>query len=306
MAVTALDWNSAAWSDLTGYTIGPAAEALRLALVERADAVGEAVPAILANPLASGGVAKATWGQAVDTLIDALIPQFTNTTIAAPFAAWSEATILTAIGAGSRLSVDGTGYLFRAAWAEQVRAILNKLLAYTIRLPRLNDGSLDDRDSGGTRTGTWAGAVSAYNAASWTAVPLDDNLSGINHIGDNFFGGYSVGRIRTTKHVTVPSGFPYDIYMEATTSAGFEGVDVWEDNDYSRTPGSWYIYVSSVGTGAVQDHVVGNFDPVTVSEPSVDSARGWLIWDPRYTDPDNPANPHVPFALVSPPFAYTT
>lgn len=289
MAVTPIAWNDAAWADLTGYTIAPAAEALRLAIVERATAVGESIPSILSSAVATGGLPTAAWAAAVDDLLDALIPQFTNTTIAAPFAAWDEAAILTAIGAGSRVKVAGAGYIFRAAWAQQVRAILNELLTHEGSLA-YSTGSA--RGVTGVDGRSFADTVTAFNAAAWGSA----GPGPVGHYAYAEAGFFMIKRTRRSYTGTVADGAAYELWAEVSGSLADVNTnpngDTFEDNDHGWSEG-WNLAYSGTGDGTLSTWTFGDFGDATVTEPAPDSGRGWRL------------GTHIPLKLfVSPAFTY--
>gem|GEM_PF-3347097 len=157
MAVTPLAWTDMAWSDLRGRLPAPALEALRLALIERAEAAGEQVPDLLLPALEPGQVPLAAWAEAVDMLAGQLIPRFVNhhdsggnwdgLPECAPL--WTEPELLAASGVPERLTCTKHG-LLRAAWGQQYHDILNQL-RWTRASAEIPAGSFErgqDRTSG--------------------------------------------------------------------------------------------------------------------------------------------------------------
>lgn len=286
MAITPIAWNSAAWSSLTGYLVAPTAEALRLAVVERANAVGESVPAVLSSAVAEGYVPRATWAAAIDDTIDALIPQYLDTSGAAPYTAWDEAAILTAIGAGARLNVASAGYLFRAAWAQQVRAILNKLLAYSLT-PAIED---KERRISNTEY-SWEDAVASFDLSTWGA----DGAGYPSHrasIGWDAVGGDNVKIIRDKGIIYVdnlPDGASAAIYgsFEEVSEFGY-----YEDQDYETADPSMLLLVSETETEGRVDITVGSFEDVALT-------------DDMYNDHGYVVNADNSLAVITPAFAYT-
>jgi hypothetical protein len=224
-----MDWTI----DRTSYPAEWAyGEALRLAIIERAAVVGVSVPTSLTKALVPAGslhLGDTThyypygwlYANDFDYLLTTLIPYFVNHTNLggdwagqadqAPAPAWTEAAILTAIGAGARLyqrappaTSPPNPYTTRPvtwAWMKQQYDILNMLrwskqtasvaagehrsLEYT-ELEE-NGFSRDTPEEAWALAKLWAPA----NCGGWGDHPDDDHTMTFDE-GPPYYGGYSI------------------------------------------------------------------------------------------------------------------
>jgi len=146
-----MDWTVDHTGDPALWTY---AEALRLAIIERANVVGESVPASLnavigpGSPLNLAGHPTAGSISYFDTLMDTLILLFVNHTdhagdwsgqsAQAPAPLWTASALLSAIGAGSRL-YQKRSYPISWAWMKQQYDLLN-MLRWTKQAATVPDG----------------------------------------------------------------------------------------------------------------------------------------------------------------------
>jgi len=183
---------------------------LREALAERHRET--ATPPALPAAVPPGAVLHPAWFAAFQTAITGIIPKWVDHTQysgdysgrpyngADTIPLWSVASMLTAIGAPSRLAAPTSGQIPRAAWAYQQYLILNKLRWGRGRYYDFTQGTNYRRDG---RAATFAGAVAAMNAAAWSAGRLPLAGSGVNmnfgHVCEYYSGGamVQVGRART-------------------------------------------------------------------------------------------------------------
>lgn len=155
------------WASLSGKLYYPYAEALRLALVERCTAVGYTVPTILQSALdaTSGFLLPNAWLTAFHTALWDLLIYYWR---AGTTGGWSEAAMLTQIGAASNIT-PGVGRIILASMLEQWYAVLNVLTTSFIAF------SAEDADyhewRGASSGVSYADAVSQFNSASWLSTP---------------------------------------------------------------------------------------------------------------------------------------
>jgi hypothetical protein len=153
---------------------------LRAALAERASGITSA-PTLPAVP--ASGTLPNTWFSTFQAAVTSLIAKYANHTLswvdgmALTSIAWTESTMLAAIGAGSRIAAPGTGNLV-AAWALQQYKIINMLrwggatISATAGPTERRTGTGSD-NTGATNaekmSNAYSAAVTAYNAAAWAS-----------------------------------------------------------------------------------------------------------------------------------------
>jgi hypothetical protein len=136
MAVTAWDSEGMDWSSMAGKPLRWChAEALRLALVERLTAAGVAVPATLQTAVAAELLPRQAWCTAYHDAVSGLFAKFAQHTDSSgdweghtEVPAWTEASMLAAIGAASRVTPSASKTPVLSVWAMQQYAMLNLLL----------------------------------------------------------------------------------------------------------------------------------------------------------------------------------
>lgn len=119
------------WTDPRIAPMWNALESIRLALVERASVAGYTLPEILQSEVVRGAFIY-YYTSAIQTAVSALIPLFVNHldsngdwTGKTSIPAWTEAAILAAIGAASRITAPRLAVT--ADWIAQQYAIINML-----------------------------------------------------------------------------------------------------------------------------------------------------------------------------------
>ncbi len=291
MAVT--DWTSEGmdWSTLDDKRLYPYMEAIRQAVVERQDAVGQFVIADYKTPLVSGMMTDyrevRQTGFRTQDYMDSLISGATgarrycnqydeggdwdNVDHEPP--PWTEADMLTQIGAGSRIRIV-EGAPFTAAWARQQYLMLNELI--WTRYTQTTSGSpssrfYEDED-------TWANVVAGFNATSWSAAPSNINIAG--HVawrGSGTPDYYKI--IRYRQAVRNANSFPTSMnktsvsYMQMTKS-GWSQTDRPLDDYFNADYGTTEDYWAEVGSNltpngdASESTMVGDFGDSTVSQPT--------------------------------------
>jgi len=221
-----------AWASLPARPLVPYAEALRLAIIERAGPVGEAVPAILSPTLAAGSLPTFAWATAFDTLLTTLIPLYANKdfvvggdfTGSATIPLWSESEILDFILAEERiLAAKGSPIL--ATWAQQAFEILNLLIwttdAATTFEPRERESGVIPFNADWPTT--WADVTTAYLADDWLTVSLDIAGAAGTKVGAAVSG--QAVRVRSKARVTPYTGINSSI--------------------------DWYLFIAAVPGGTV-------------------------------------------------------
>lgn len=168
-----VDWTSEGmnWTSLSGKNFYPYLEALRLALLERADGAGLTIPTILNSPVLIGGETTYAWGDAYNDLMSDTITKYVDKddnsgnwheTVNGP-PSWSEATLLTAIGDTVRYPIYFFGSELTSKWALQQYNFLNKLLWHEIDfIPNINTVTRLIISSIGQHASNW---TTAYNNA---------------------------------------------------------------------------------------------------------------------------------------------
>lgn len=134
MAITAWTSEGMSWDwHMHGAPLYPYLEALRLALIERAEFREVEVPEALTEIVRTAPL-DAAWFAAFQDLITAIIPKYLNHTIGTnfdnfqSFSDWDETTILAAIGAASRLEAPSPRpHDVGADWVLQQYKLINML-----------------------------------------------------------------------------------------------------------------------------------------------------------------------------------
>jgi len=298
MAITSWTSEGMVWDTLENKRLYPYIEAIRLALIERATVAGVALSSVLTTPIASGVIPKAADGGSFGTLFQAavtnLIGYFINQTdnggnwtnvpstssTANIIPDWTEADILTSIGAASRLGVGGDK-LFSKEWILQQYQILNKLVWTKTGTNNIAFNMAYQKSSGWQADYTTA--VAAFNAASWTTSGATLNsshfldISGSQRLIIRNYLDVALSNWSTTyKH-------SMDIYVRLTGIDG--GVNAYEDNDWGTTyPGSGKYTIALIHqettpfqTSTYNYPIAGNFDTPSVTDGT--ALKGWYGYD---------------------------
>lgn len=231
---TPTTWSAVA--DVRNTLLYPRYEMIRRAIAERCAAAGESVPVPLQTAITAGTIITEDFKNAVQSIVGTLIPLYVNQTASggdytglSAIPMWTEADILTSIGAAERVAVTNW---HSAEWLYQQYLILNKLLWVVISQTQ---GSLrsvwgpitfeyDQLFASGLG---WNNFVNNINAASYIPVVATGYSADYFYIFD-FRGSYSlpinwgpVGVVRPKKincriiNIT----FPVNIDFYAITSS---------------------------------------------------------------------------------------
>lgn len=163
--------------------LGSTCEALRLAIIERCQASNTTIPNSLQDEISENTIPSKTWKNDFQSTITTLISKYANHTDnsgnwqgQANIPAWTEASILTAIEAESRIAAPD---FFNAAWAEQQHRILNLLRWVRLYLSFQNSFGLIAYDTYYKNPGSgWKNtlseaineAVNYWNTSSWLSI----------------------------------------------------------------------------------------------------------------------------------------
>lgn len=241
---------------------------LRAALAERASVV--ASPPTLPGVPASGPLPGAAWFSAFQSAVTALFAKYADHTQysgdysgQATIPVWSEANMLSAISAGSRIAAPTSGKL-RAAWAYQQYLMLNKL-----RWAYATQGAMYYKTKSASATTTFADAVTNFNAASWSSWGSTSGASA-RHVA--YVGGVRTYVARGAVKFDISlSGFDYrsNIYAYFFSSpAGY----THEDNDYGSSDGQYLKMYDADGTdGTAYTIEIGSIDTASVTG----TGKGW-------------------------------
>jgi hypothetical protein len=321
------------WTSLAGKRLYPYIEAIRQACLERATAAGNSAYVTAFGTAVTAGMITdyPTLPQVIDDFIDVCLAgstyAYVNHTdssgnwdgdlipyddIGNPFPYWTEADMLTAISAGSRILSADTG-LPLAAWAMQVQAILN-LLLWTIQRGESWALTRDGRQGIGT---TYALAVAAFNAASWTGAGSGGSTFAAQEVHDNRT-IYTCTRFRSSM---VLNGWATAMKHTMDGYVQFERVSgaTYSDPDYSTVdPGTgpmgqtqWRLKRIKQWTtpfdDASQTEAVGDIATITISDPGSGNRAAWNVSKEL---PDHTESSASPWTLinkwnVTDGFAYT-
>jgi len=306
------------WTSLAGKRLYPYIEAIRQACLERATAAGNsAAVTAFGTAITSGMITDyATLPQTIDDFIDDCLDggiygyinhtdssgNWDGTIISSskenPFPYWTEAAMLTAISAGSRILSADTG-LPMAAWAMQVQAILNKLV-WTIQ--RGESWTLTRNRRRGYAYG-YTAAVAAWNAAAW-------NTSGVgvsDFARQSLSGGGETTWIEVIRFRTsaVLNGWATSMKhtMDGYVQMERYGIYTYSDPDYSTTdPGSgqWRLHRIKQWTtpfdDASQTESVGDFATITMADPGTGNRTAWNVSKEL---PDHTESSASPWSLIN-------
>lgn len=256
MAVTSWTSEGMDWTALSGRPRWAFLEAIRLAVVERCQATGTTIPAVLADPLAIGTYA---WADAVRATVSTLIPKFANHidhdgdweggTTAPPV--WSGSGILSAIGAGERM-VANPQFGADPAWCRQQYDMLN-MLRWVRTVYQSGSPGCRVASKTGPQIEGFAAAKAAFDALPWG----DWGVGGLGEVStitqyciQDAYGQYKCGRKRCELTTSIPPGMLADliVYHMPTMSGG-----IFEDPDYGATSGH---YVAAWSQAALSGSVV--------------------------------------------------
>jgi hypothetical protein len=249
-----LNWSSA--DAIRGYPLRPHAEAVRQAIVERYKAANFTVPATLDIEVPPAGPTLAAWAAAVQSavtyLIGAYCPYLSDYNGAADIPNYTEAAILAAIGADSRLGQTGFP---SADWIFQQYQILPLLFFRKFNLEAT--ASIRDRQQRQRPGSTWPDAIAAFNAQAWgsgSAAP--------RHYG--YFSSPFYGIFRNKYTLRVLCSYSnsvantYRLFTRLISPAS----GTYQNNDY---PGAEEGKVFTLASG-VLSLIPGDFIDVTVGD----------------------------------------
>ena len=314
MAVTS--WTSESMDWTVDHTAEPPRwpylEALRLAAIERAQLVGLDIPASLTSPIVSGSTSmlggwlpilpsdEGWYYSDFETLMNELFAAFVNHTdhsgnwsgqaTVAPY--WTEADLLTAIGASARLyqrprsawptSTKTLPYPLTWAYVKQQYNLLNKL-----RWTKAGFANISSSERQ-VYAANWAAAVAAFNASAWISAGTS-YVVGHRAYFYSRFGVQEVeiwrGRSTVRFNKALPSGstlsttkrHSWDLYQDFSLENrwGAFGSTFYGNSDYPACDTA-NIYQRTI-TGTVpsswpQDITMGDFGDCTVDDPSTKSA----------------------------------
>lgn len=237
---------------------------------------------------------EVTFTDWIQSQITTLIPKYANHTDnsgnwdgQSSIPKWAEATILSAISAASRLTCSRLSA--QPDWIIQQYKIINML-----RWIHGDTGTSWPYTEMQTKTG-WAGgtsatfndAVTAYNAASWSAASgsgmatIEDCNRLIYFEDGSGYRDFTIRRKKGKVVVANNTGFTadYDTYIyHSKPGYGDQGNTSYEDNDASISEGTYDLQESySLSNGSSKNVAFGVYDNVSISDPgSFDPLTTWI------------------------------
>lgn len=241
------------------------------ALRERCRGAGVAIPAIFAADYAKFELLPKTWFSTFQSTITTLIPKYVNHTDNSgdwngqtTIPAWTEATILTAIGDASRLPAPSSQIC--AKWCFQQYKILN--------MPRWVKVSLGFSGADIDNCRVYAyGTAADFNAIPWSRKSAVNGLAQHTVVWNN---GTSLTIDRVRSHKVYTNSFPYDITMD--TYPLFKTYDNhYQNNDYPAALNTYYKIDSQV-IGSLSnstDIYLGDFGDYNLTPDAINTSFGW-------------------------------
>lgn len=282
-------WN-ANWttSEAKGKLLKPALNDLRAAMNERCLAVGRTVPANC-PAIVTGDIITSAWHTAFQAEVTTLIPLYANHTDNSgdwdgetSIPAWSEATILTALGDVARLPAP-TDPLISASWMWQQFRILN-LLRWTYQTDityYLYRSSYPE-----TADMNFAQSV-VLAAANWNANGWTNNEGAVgawvgtcDHVGfyyETTFQNFTI-KLNGNNYAT-PLQASYDFYIHTTPPTNATNNVFWSDAGYLLNKYNRVQTIAENGNAkSTTNELLEKTIPPTPAEPIIGStSKGYIV-----------------------------